>query len=375
MLITVANSIPENTTGLDDYVDNIFKGATAELPESNERNYLITKTFEIEAPTTVTNPKLISSLESTKNWLNNYKVHHQHPEREYTTFQIPKKTHGYRTIDAPNADLSRDLRFVSNLLKYELRMLPHNAAWAYTHGRSVVSAMQQHTDNESKWYLKLDLHNFFGSCNPDFIYKQLKQLYPIGIDGYEKIITDIISLGTKDGGLPQGTPLSPILTNLIMIPIDYKITKALRQLDSTQRYVYTRYADDIIISAKYKFDYTKVVAAIADVLKDTPLQLNEEKTRFGSSSGRNWNLGVMCNKDNKTTVGYKRKQKLKAAIHNYLNTNSGWNKGDVEWLQGQLSWLHAVEPEYHKAFIQYINKKYRVDLIKLIKIDLKTKSY
>ena len=65
-----------------------------------------------------------------------------------------------------------------------------------------------------------------------------------------------------------------------------------------QKYIYTRYADDIIISARNKFDYRIILKALNKLFKDTPLSINKEKTRFGSNAGRNWNLGVMCNKDN-----------------------------------------------------------------------------
>ena len=296
---------------------------------------------------------------------------HPNPETEYIHFRIPKKTHGFRQIDAPKEELSKDLKEISNILTYKLKMLSHDSAWAYIKGRDVVGAIQEHANNGSHWFLKLDLHDFFGSCNADFIKEQLFNLYPFAL--YEnnptviRAVDEMIRIATLNGGLPQGTPLSPILTNLIMISIDYHINKAIYNLTKDesiykQKYIYTRYADDILISAKHSFEYEKVIAKIQDILNDTPLTINEEKTRYASNSGRNWNLGVMYNKDNKITVGYKRKNRIKVSVYNFMTNRENWSVDDVQYLLGQLSWLHNVEPDYYESLMTYFRNKYHKDI-------------
>ena len=162
-----------------------------------------------------------------------------------------------------------------------------------------------------------------------------------------------------------------------MIPIDYQITKLLNTLVGTgsipkQRYVYTRYADDIIISAKVSFDHNIIVDVLKELFRaQTPFTINETKTRYGSSAGRNWNLGLMCNKDYKATIGYRKKQELKVAVHNFINNKEDWELKDLQWLLGQFSWLSNVEQDYYIGFMNYINKKYNTDvratLLNLIK--------
>ena len=308
---------------------------------------------------------------------------HENPEEEYITFRIPKKTHGFREINAPKEELKADQKEIESVLTNYLGILTHDSAWAYVKHRDVVHAMHEHTNNNSRWYLKLDLHDFFGSCSPAFIKEQLLKIYPFAeyknFEQCNTLIDNLIKIAVKDNGLPQGTPLSPTLTNLIMVEFDYKINRLLYQLTKDnnliqQKYIYTRYADDIIISARNKFDYTIVVNAIKELFEGTPLQLNEEKTRFASNSGRNWNLGVMCNNKNETTIGYRRKQQLKSIIHNYLTDRENgntWTLDDLYWLQGQLSWLYNVEPEYSKGFIGYINNKYNTNLLSNIRLDIK----
>ena len=109
--------------------------------------------------------------------------------------------------------------------------------------------------------------------------------------------------------------------------------------------------------------------------EEYPFTLNKDKIRFGSSSGRNWNLGVMCNKDNEVTVGYKRKQQMKVIINNYMKDKEQdilWSLEDLYWLQGQLSWLQNVEPTYFKGFRTYINNKYNKDIVNSIIVDIKS---
>ena len=304
------------------------------------------------------------------------------PQEHYTTFKIPKRSGGLRTINAPDKDLMKDMRAINNIFTYNMKVLAHDSAWAYVKGRDVVSAMREHTNNKSNWYLKTDLKDFFGSCSVDFIEHQLKEVYPFGL--LENIFTGfcrtLAEYATLDGGLPQGTPLSPIITNSIMIPIDYKINKLLNELVEggilpKQRYIYTRYADDIIISAKTEFNYELLINYIEDrIFKDTPLKFNKTKTRFATSSGRNWNLGVMCNRNNQTTIGYRKKNVIKVMAHNYYADKQNdipWSVEDLQHFQGILAWLEHVEPDYYRGFISYLQQKYNYDLKESILQDLR----
>ena len=61
-------------------------------------------------------------------------------------------------------------------------------------------------------------------------------------------------------------------------------------------YTYTRYADDILISKTIEFDWQEVVRQVQIILPPG-LNIKSNKTRYGSSNGSNWNLGLMYNKD------------------------------------------------------------------------------
>lgn len=376
----------------------------------------------------------------------------------YRSFQIPKRTGGYRPIDAPNDELMTALRDLKTLLEKRLFASYHTCAFAYIKKRCTVDDVRRHQSNESKWFLKLDFHNFFGSTTPDFLFAQIGMIFPFSeilkSERGRNALKDALSLCFLRGGLPQGTPISPTLTNLMMIPIDHSISKMCHE--NVPHLCYTRYADDIHISSQLSFEgdairrvmnhsdlqnavktikkgeklvvyevsrdqgvvcctdnqkkandtaaevggtvstrevtyYTKekyaealerlivrdeaktnVVVKVLDILKkfNAPFTLSSHKTRYGSSAGRNWNLGVMLNKDNQITIGYQRKKRLKAAIYSFLTDYKNgvqWEVTDVQVLQGNIAYARMVEKERIDEIVAAYNTKFGLDLATIIK--------
>jgi len=296
----------------------------------------------------------------------------------YHTFHIPKSSGGLRRIDAPLPELMNALRELKILLETQMFALYHTTAFAYVRGRSTVDAIKRHQKNESKWFLKLDFSNFFGSTTPDFVYKQLSLLFPFSEIAMRKAgreeLTKALSLCFLNNGLPQGTPISPFLTNLMMIHIDHKISNGLRDFEN-RRFVFTRYADDLLISCKIDFKKDAVIKFVVDTLAEfnAPFYIKQEKTRYGSSAGRNWNLGLMLNKDNQITIGHKRKKSFKAMIDNYIRdrkSGNGWDRNDIQVLSGLVSYYRMVEQEYIDYLIRQYSEKHNADIESCIKADL-----
>lgn len=290
----------------------------------------------------------------------------------YSSFLIPKRSGGTRRIDAPNEDLKNALRGLKSIFEEDFHALYHTSAFAYVKKRSTVDCIKRHQANESKWFGKFDCSNFFGSTTLEFTMRMLSMIYP-----FSEVIKNpegraelekAIELGFLDGGLPQGTPLSPMITNVIMIPIDYKLSNYLRE----NSLLYTRYADDILVSSKRDFNIKSVEALIIETFKyfDAPYQLNKKKTRYGSSSGSNWNLGVMLNKDNQITVGRKRIRQFEALMFSFVKDEQAgtpWDTSEVRVFAGQKSYYEMVEPEVISKIIAHFNQKHTVDLNQMIK--------
>ena len=156
----------------------------------------------------------------------------------------------------------------------------------------------------------------------------------------------------------------------MMIPIDHKLSNEFAK----RNLMYTRYADDIHISAKECFPWKEIVKNIEDTLAEfeAPFKIKSEKTHFGKKAGRsaNWCLGLLLNKDNNITVSAKKKAQFKASLCSFiLDTRNGkyWNIEDVYHLRGLLSYYSMVEKEYFENVIKQQENKWKVNVSKMFK--------
>lgn len=298
-------------------------------------------------------------------------------ETLYTKFYIPKKSGGLREINAPVPALMTALRELKDILEQKGNALYHTSAFAYVRGRSTIDAVKRHQQHGSRWFLKTDFSDFFGNTTPEFVMRQLSSIFPFSDlmeqEEGRKVLRQALDLCFLHGGLPQGTPISPMLTNLVMIPIDHRLSNSLRK--HKKNFVYTRYADDILISSRTDFDWNKVVSWMDDTLRQfhAPFTIKESKTRYGSSSGSNWNLGVMLNKDNEITIGHKNKKRFLAMIHSYVmdrKNGKPWSLHDIQVLNGLTNYYRMVEGEVIDRMIAYSNEKFGVNFEAMVKADL-----
>ena len=363
---------------LEEFLSGVQKDIGMINPNvSNTRTYVVDRiNSKLVERTNV--PRLVYLLKK----FNSNTEHLRNADRHslYYEFYIPKHSGGLRKIDAPNDELKDALRTLKTIFETHFGILYHTSAFAYIKNRSTIECMKRHQNNESKWYGKTDFSNFFGSTTLDFTMKMLKMIYPFCLvceedpDG-EAELRKALDLAFLDGGLPQGTPISPLITNIIMIPIDFKLANGFRDLDN-QKYIYTRYADDIQISSRFSFDMNKVVNFIDGTLKefDAPFRIKAEKTRYGSVAGRNWNLGVMINAQNQMTIGNKKKRQFESMLCSFvLDTTNGhpWNLNDIQVLDGLCSYYKMVEGETIDRIVKHIGDKYNADIYKLIKSQLR----
>lgn len=288
----------------------------------------------------------------------------------YRSFKIPKRSGGLRQIDAPNDELKRALYDLKMILEKKFYMSYHTAAFAYVHGRSTIDSVKRHQQNKSRWFLKTDMRHFFPSTSPEFLVKMLCMTFPfctfVQDDwGNRELLEKALSLCFLNGGLPQGTPTSPMLTNALMIPIDHAISKMCHEYQP--HLCYTRYADDILISSEYSFKWTDVQNKLIAILNsfEAPFSLHPDKTRYGSSAGRNWNLGVMLNAENKITIGHEKKKVFKAMVFQFMTDDAkgvAWSLEDVQHFLGLISYYRMVEKESIDAILATYSAKFNKDV-------------
>jgi hypothetical protein len=375
--ITVMQSPIYHQMTLEEFLFQNFQAPTIlNTNVSNTRTYAyetVSEHFTSRIDTDALIRKLVRFNEQTE------ALRAQERSTLYETFHIPKRSGGLRRIDAPKPELMNALRNLKTIFEEDFHALYHTSAFAYVKNRCTVDAVKRHQKNNSKWFGKLDLHDFFGSTTLDYVIKMFSMVFPfseiVKFPNGEAELRKALDLAFLNGGLPQGTPLSPLITNVMMIPVDYKLANAFRDFDK-QRFIYTRYADDFIISSKVDFDVHRVEKLVVDTLHEfgAPFTINESKTRYGSSAGRNWNLGVMLNKDNEITVGHKKKRQFQSMLYNYITDKRkgiSWPREDVQTMQGLHSYYRMVEPETIDAIVKHTNEKMETDVLRLIKDDLR----
>lgn len=318
------------------------------------KNFFQVRTFladpkPLNRPTSTFNDKLIQ-LQFTKN---------------YYHFRIPKASGGSRQIKAPEEELKTIQKDIADDMLHKLKILPHNAAYAYTRGRCAYDALVTHQRSNARWFLKIDLKDFFPSITTDVLRKVLPKVHPLhnlSTEALEKLI----DLATDEDSLPQGSPLSPMLSNLVMIEFDKLLTQKLMRHEH-QTHTYTRYADDILITCPYEFKFQPIINMIKELFQDLelPFKIAPQKVRYASMSGRNWNLGLMYTVEQRITIGTKRKRELHSLVNSFV-CEFPWDLQSTQELQGKLAYLNNIEPDYYQSLINKYNTKYQQDVEHMI---------
>ena len=304
-------------------------------------------------------------------------LHDTNKKSMYRHYFIPKRNGGLRPIDQPCDELQNALDELKNVLSEKFGILYHTAAFAYVPGRSTIQETYKHQNNKSNWFLKTDFSGFFPNTTLDFTMEMMSRIFPTSeickdIEGKAEL-RKALSLGFLENGLPQGTKLSPWLTNAIMIPLDHEMFNYFAH----KHMVYTRYADDICISCIQRFNMKEIVKYMEDTLKKygAPWVIKPEKTKFGSNkaSSANWILGCNLNQDNNITVGWRNKKLFKTMTTNiimdYKNGNT-WPIEDVQHYRGLMSYYMMVEKEYFEKLIQHFEVKFHVKMKDIFKASM-----
>ena len=219
----------------------------------------------------------------------------------YNTFFITRRNGRERRIDAPTPTL----KYIQRLMHESLTRVygPHPAVHGFLSERSIVTNAQNHL--RPRYVLNIDLADFFPSIKRKRIYGRLVAA-PYSFNN--TVANLIAALSTNVySGLPQGSPSSPVIANIVASELDTDLAKLCRSFG----YSYTRYADDITIStrrgelspqiARYPNARGTGQAVIGDRLLDVierhGFQINDRKSRLQSYWTRQLCTGLVVNGD------------------------------------------------------------------------------
>ncbi len=220
----------------------------------------------------------------------------------YRKFVIPKKAGGFREISEPLPSLKEIQRWILDNILYQC--IPHNFCKAYIPKGSIKDNARFHRNQNM--VLKLDIKDFFSSLKYNKVYNSFKK------SGYRDSIAILLSnLTTLDKSLPQGSPTSAALSNLLCYGIDNRLSS----FAIKENIRYTRYSDDLTFSGE--FQTGQIIKMVSKVLGDNDLLLNEDKTRLMLKNKRQVVTGIVVNK--KLQAPRYIRRELRKAIY-YIKT-------------------------------------------------------
>lgn len=305
-------------------------------------------------------------------------------ETQYSSFTIPKKSGGTRTINAPHERLKVIQTALSRLLQdcieeinkskpattaktkfvitkkdrspdhKKVKFLEDTFTPTLSHGfvrkRSIITNAMMHLNRKN--VLNVDLKDFFDSFNFGrvrgfFISNNHFRLNP-------DIATVIAQIACYDNKLPQGSPCSPVITNLITHILDIRLAALAKTLSCT----YTRYADDITFSTRERLFPEQIMKEIdgaysAGHLLNTEIRragfsLNLKKTRIQYKDSRQDVTGLTVNK--KPNIKYEYWRTVKSQCHLLFKSGAFVEMvdgkpetGNINQLAGRLNFIDHVD--------------------------------
>jgi hypothetical protein len=263
-----------------------------------------------------------------------YILYKKPKETLYKKFEIPKKNGETRTISAPCDELKLLQTQVARLLqkcideidlqkKIKSRGNGHKTPkqQSLSHGfkkkYSILTNGRQHRNK--RVVLNIDLHDFFGTIHfgrvLGFFSKDQNFQIPYEI---ALLLTQIVC---HDKKLPQGSPASPIISNLIAHILDIKLAK----LASANKCTYSRYADDITFSTNTAELSSQIAiphpsnphrwsigSDLQNIIKQCGFSVNIRKTRVQYKTSRQEVTGLVVNRKINIKSEYQRNAKAMA---------------------------------------------------------------
>lgn len=258
-------------------------------------------------------------------------------KKRYKTFTIKKKSGADRTINAPVKGLKSILRPLNFVLQciYE----PHEAATGFARDKSIVDNAKKHVGYH--YVFNLDLKDFFHSFDRNrvkmgFIYE------PFNLVGYKEPLAFLLASicthpfeidGEVKTVLPQGSPTSPTLTNILCKKLDRRLNGLANRFGAT----FSRYADDITFSSPHniyqveqnpvlneKGFYDNFRAELERIIQEEKLLINPKKTRLQKNGYRQEATGLIVTEK----VNVRRKYVKKIRMWLYYWEKYGYQKAE-----------------------------------------------
>jgi hypothetical protein len=245
----------------------------------------------------------------------------------------------------------------------------HGAAHGFVTGRSVTTYAAPHVGRDV--VVHLDLEAFFATITAGRVFGVLRSMgYPEAVAHLlTGLATTVVPLADRRAApqalrdedldrrrrllhrlaqphLPQGSPTSPALANLVAFRLDARLA-GLAMLAGA---CYTRYADDLALSLSgpdASRRARRLVDVVGRVAREEGFRVNQGKTRLTSRSQRQQLCGVVVNE--RAGVARVERDRLRAILHRCItdgpqSQNRDGHQDYRAHLTGRVAWVSAVNP-------------------------------
>lgn len=221
----------------------------------------------------------------------------------------------------------------------------NSAAHGFSRKKSIITNALVHINQDH--FLKVDIKDFFSTIKINRVIPIFEEL------GYSKRVSFYLSsLVCYKDYLPQGSPASPIISNIVSRNMDCRLVQFAKHFDLR----YTRYADDIAFTVKKitvsHLNYVKTI------INECGFSVNEKKTKLQQKRGKRILTGISISKEKiEAPKAFKRslKQELyyiqKYGLTSHMREKKIKNPYYKSVLLGKLQFWRSIEPE--NVFVNY----------------------
>lgn len=262
--------------------------------------------------------------------------------------KIPKPGGGERQLGIPTLTDRVVQQAIAQVLEPMFDSGFSESSYGFRPNRSAHQALKQakaYVGDGYTWVVDMDLEKFFDRVNHDILMSRLAR--KIGDCRLLKIVRKFLTAGLmQDGicrerheGTPQGGPLSPLLSNILLDELDKELER--------RGHKFCRYADDCNIYVRTKRAGERVLASIRAFLwKRLKLIVNEEKSAVAQVNERKF-LGYSLRLDGELKLAPQTIARVKARIRVLTKRNRGEALENIvaglnSYLGGWLSYFRLV---------------------------------